>query len=92
MLDPAGIRLFPANNIGDFGPYERHLRAGGDHGAHWTGCPSGLWALGIEADGTLEGCPSLPTNPSLVVSTLRRCDDLVHLGPGLRPCVSPLSV
>jgi radical SAM protein with 4Fe4S-binding SPASM domain len=60
-LDPAGIRLFPANNIGYFGPYERHLRFLGTEGAHFTGCPAGQWALGIEADGTLKGCPSLPT-------------------------------
>lgn len=63
VLTPAGIRLFPANNIGYFGPYERHLRSGGEQGAHFTGCPAGLWAIGIEADGRLKGCPSLPTTP-----------------------------
>ena len=61
-LTPNGIGLFPANNIGYFGAYERRIRAGGEHGVHWTGCPAGLWALGIEADGTIKGCPSLPTN------------------------------
>lgn len=61
VLDPAGIQLFPANNIGYFGPWERRLRPGGDKGQHWTGCGAGMWSLGIEADGTLKGCPSLPT-------------------------------
>ncbi len=61
VLRPNRVQLFPANNIGYFGPYEAELRPGGAQGVHWTGCPAGLWALGIEADGTLKGCPSLPT-------------------------------
>lgn len=60
-LVPGGITLAPANNIGYFGPYEHRIRAGGDSGRYWTGCPAGLWLIGIEADGTLKGCPSLPT-------------------------------
>jgi len=62
-LIPNGIGLFPANNIGYFDVYEEWIRAGGEHGVHWTGCPAGLWALGIESDGTVKGCPSLPTTP-----------------------------
>jgi radical SAM protein with 4Fe4S-binding SPASM domain len=27
----------------------------------WQGCPAGKFALGIEADGTIKGCPSLST-------------------------------
>lgn len=61
ILVPNNIGLFPANNIGYFGPYERILRAGGERGVHWSGCPAGQWALGIEADGLVKGCPSLPT-------------------------------
>lgn len=54
------IRLWPASNIGYFGPYERLLR--GDHpDAHQTGCEAGLRTLGIEANGDIKGCPSLPT-------------------------------
>jgi radical SAM protein with 4Fe4S-binding SPASM domain len=62
-LEPHGIQLFPANNIGYFGPYEHRIRAGGETGRYWNGCPAGRWAIGIEADGTLKGCPSLPTQP-----------------------------
>jgi radical SAM protein with 4Fe4S-binding SPASM domain len=59
----AGITFSPGNNIGYFGPYESLLR-GDDYGAgHWTGCQAGERVLGIEADGTLKGCPSLPTTP-----------------------------
>lgn len=61
VLDPAGIVLVPGNNVGYFGPFERLLRYGGSRGAHWTACAAGRWVLGIEADGCLKGCPSLPT-------------------------------
>ncbi|MCO4762335.1 MAG: radical SAM protein [Myxococcales bacterium] len=61
-LDPNGITLYPGNNIGYFGPYEQALRYGGDKGAHWQGCSAGEWTLGLEADGKIKGCPSLPSN------------------------------
>lgn len=60
-LEPAGVQMFPGNNIGYFGPYEHLLRYGGDRGAHWGGCAAGLWTLGLEADGKIKGCPSLPS-------------------------------
>lgn len=59
-LTPNGIKMFPGNNIGYFGPYERELRYGGDRGAHWSSCSAGKWSMGLEADGTIKGCPSLP--------------------------------
>jgi nif11-class peptide radical SAM maturase 3 len=59
-----GIQIQPGNNIGYYGPYERLLRGRGkdDPWAFWTGCQAGLAVLGIEADGAIKGCPSLPTN------------------------------
>src|SRR4051812_27367350 len=60
-LDPAGIQLFPGNNIGYFGPYEAELRYGGRAGHVWSGCGAGRSSIGIEADGKIKGCPSLPT-------------------------------
>ncbi|QKQ72701.1 nif11-class peptide radical SAM maturase 3 [Nostoc sp. TCL240-02] len=56
-----GVRVQPGNNIGYYGPYERFLR-GGDAWTFWQGCSAGLSALGIEADGAIKGCPSLPTS------------------------------
>tara|TARA_R110002096_G_scaffold16898_1_gene57606 strand:- start:49846 stop:51123 length:1278 start_codon:yes stop_codon:yes gene_type:complete len=56
-LDPAGVRLFPANNVGYFGPYSAELR----NGSHFGGCGAGRTTLGVEADGGLKACPSLPT-------------------------------
>ena len=57
-----GVMIWPANNIGYFGPHEAVLRGRGvEMDFHWTGCPAGTRAMGIESDGTIKGCPSLPT-------------------------------
>jgi nif11-class peptide radical SAM maturase 3 len=59
-----GVQLQPGNNIGYYGPYERLLRGRGSENewAFWQGCAAGLSTLGIEADGAIKGCPSLPTS------------------------------
>lgn len=59
-LEPNDITLSPGNNIGYFGPWESELRLGGEYGTHWTGCPAGASSIGLEADGTVKSCPSLP--------------------------------
>ena len=51
----------PGNNIGYFGPYESLWRGSGDEEIYWPGCNAGQNTMGIEADGTVKGCPSLPT-------------------------------
>jgi radical SAM protein with 4Fe4S-binding SPASM domain len=56
--------IAPSNNIGYFGPHEQVLRSypfGDD--VHYGGCTAGKHLLGIESDGTLKGCPTLPTQP-----------------------------
>ena len=55
-----GLELWPGNNIGYFGPHEATLRRHRQDG-HATGCGAGTTTLGIEADGAIKGCPSLPT-------------------------------
>ena len=60
-LAPHKIQLQPGNNIGYFGPYEHLLRPGGHRGAIWDGCKAGTRVLGLEADGKIKGCPSLPS-------------------------------
>jgi radical SAM protein with 4Fe4S-binding SPASM domain len=55
-----GIRLWPGNNIGYFGPYESVLKGTMPRG-HMASCGAGRSTLGIEADGAIKGCPSLPT-------------------------------
>jgi radical SAM protein with 4Fe4S-binding SPASM domain len=55
-----GLLLFPGNNVGYFGPFDDLLHSA-ERRAHWQGCQAGVSTLGIEADGTIKGCPSLPT-------------------------------
>jgi radical SAM protein with 4Fe4S-binding SPASM domain len=55
-----GVRLLPGNNVGYFGPHEAALRSYMIDG-HASSCMAGQLTLGIEADGTIKGCPSLPT-------------------------------
>jgi radical SAM protein with 4Fe4S-binding SPASM domain len=56
-----GIVLLPGNNIGYFGPYEHLWRSNADDRHHYSGCSAGQTVIGLEADGTVKGCPSLPT-------------------------------
>ena len=56
----AGVDVVAGNNVGYFGPYETLLR-GRTRKGHSCGCGAGRIALGIEADGTIKGCPSLST-------------------------------
>jgi radical SAM protein with 4Fe4S-binding SPASM domain len=58
---PRGLTLVPGNNIGYFGPHEHLWRGGASGNEHWIGCNAGQNTMGIEADGTIKGCPSLPT-------------------------------
>jgi Y-X(10)_GDL-associated radical SAM protein len=53
--------MIVGNNVGYYGPYEHRLRAVLDEGVHWGGCSAGQTVIGLEADGTVKGCPSLPT-------------------------------
>jgi Y-X(10)_GDL-associated radical SAM protein len=56
-----GVLIQPGNNIGYFGPYEHRWRVADTDEGHFTGCGAGHTGLGIEADGTIKGCPSLAT-------------------------------
>lgn len=57
-LLPRGCRVEAANNLGYFGPHEGALRRG-----HFAGCNAGKYTLGLEANGDVKGCPSLPSAP-----------------------------
>ncbi len=58
------LDILAGNNIGYFGPHEAVLRSHpGAAAVHWGGCQAGRYTLGIEADGTVKACPSLPTAP-----------------------------
>jgi radical SAM protein with 4Fe4S-binding SPASM domain len=52
------------NNLGYYGPHEVLLRSHPGRGImHWQGCRAGVYQIGIESDGTVKACPSLPTGP-----------------------------
>jgi radical SAM protein with 4Fe4S-binding SPASM domain len=58
--DETRVMIWPGNNIGYFGTHEHDLRG------HWTAgyrgrCGAGRGSLGIEANGNIKGCPSLPS-------------------------------
>jgi radical SAM protein with 4Fe4S-binding SPASM domain len=57
-----GVLFHPGNNVGYYGPYERRLRKMQGENAIWDGCQAGLTSIGIEANGAIKGCPSLPTS------------------------------
>ncbi len=56
-----GVRLWPGNNLGYFGPHETLLRGATGRG-HFASCGAGRGIVGIEADGKIKGCSSLPTS------------------------------
>lgn len=57
-----GILLMPGNNLGYFGPKEKLLRSLKiEDTDHWAGCQAGRFVMGIESDGGIKGCPSLPS-------------------------------
>ncbi|MEZ4241276.1 MAG: radical SAM protein [Myxococcota bacterium] len=79
-----GRRVQAGNNVGYFGPYERLFRGFGSDVATWEGCQAGVAALGIEADGTIKGCPSLPTRAYRGGNIrTQRLHDIVHHAPEL---------
>jgi radical SAM protein with 4Fe4S-binding SPASM domain len=56
----SGIKVLAGNNVGYFGPYDHLLRDLSPCG-HSGSCPAGRLGMGIEANGDIKGCPSLPS-------------------------------
>jgi len=59
--DQARITMLAGNNIGYFGPYE-HLLRSYCRSKYRRSCEAGRSTLGIESNGDIKGCPSLPTD------------------------------
>ncbi|OCW56221.1 radical SAM/SPASM domain-containing protein [Hoeflea olei] len=53
------FRVLPGNSIGYFGRHEAQWRSITEAAEPWQGCTAGETTLGLEADGTIKGCPSL---------------------------------
>lgn len=58
------FRVTLGNNLGYYGPHEAQLRSRPDRtDRFFSGCQAGRYVIGIESDGVIKGCPSLPTAP-----------------------------
>jgi radical SAM protein with 4Fe4S-binding SPASM domain len=60
QADVADLRIWPGNNLGYFGPFEALLR-GNLPGGRRGSCGAGRYSIGIESNGAIKGCPSLPS-------------------------------
>jgi radical SAM protein with 4Fe4S-binding SPASM domain len=57
--DELGVKLWPGNNVGYFGPYEHLLRADRTHTGYSSGCGGGIRTLGLEANGDVKACSAM---------------------------------
>jgi len=55
------LEICPSDNVGYFGRCERGLRDRGSRIPFWIGCRAGCEVVGIESNGNLKGCLSLPS-------------------------------
>ena len=55
------IEICAAHNIGYYGKWETALRADGSPLDVWVGCRAGCQNIGIESNGNIKGCLSLPS-------------------------------
>jgi len=53
--------VYPSHNVGYFGPHEEKLRRQQSKLPVWTGCTAGCSVIGIESNGNVKGCLSLPS-------------------------------
>lgn len=59
---PRRPKVFVADNVGYYGRYERALRDRGAAICFWIGCRAGCQVIGIESNGNVKGCLSLPSS------------------------------
>ena len=60
QADSRDLRIWPGNNLGYYGPFEALLR-GNLPGGRRGSCGAGRAIIGIESNGSLKACPSLPS-------------------------------
>ena len=54
-------RVYPGHDVGYYGEPEEGLRNHSEHMPYWTGCSAGCTVVGIESNGNIKGCLSLPS-------------------------------
>ncbi|MBI5487372.1 MAG: radical SAM protein [Deltaproteobacteria bacterium] len=62
LVQMGGLRVVPADNLGYYGPHERVLRTNSRYGLPtFAGCLGGKTHFGLESNGNLKACLSLPS-------------------------------
>jgi radical SAM protein with 4Fe4S-binding SPASM domain len=69
------------DGMGYFGPYEHLLRSGGDEPVWWQGCHGGINALGVQSNGAVKPCTSLPSDYAGGHATSQGIDELWQESP-----------
>ncbi|MBW2526095.1 MAG: radical SAM protein [Deltaproteobacteria bacterium] len=54
-------KIYPGHNVGYYGDPEEELRDTGGAIPFWVGCTAGCSVIGIESNGNVKGCLSLPS-------------------------------
>ncbi len=69
-----GPRIDIADNVGYYSHHEhegiRQKRPGEAY--HWTGCHAGIQSMGLDANGDVKGCQSLPSTPEFLEGNVRQ--------------------
>lgn len=60
--DKGGLRLWPGDNVGYFGPFEHALRHERSRSGHSGGCGGGILTMGIESHGDIKGCSAMSSD------------------------------
>jgi radical SAM protein with 4Fe4S-binding SPASM domain len=58
---PKRPTIYASDNVGYYGKFERTLRDRGASICFWIGCRAGCQVVGIESNGNVKGCLSLPS-------------------------------
>lgn len=66
-------RVDMADCIGYYSPHElRRPRGTPPVSGFWAGCPAGIFALGVDSNGDIKGCQSLPSTPEYIAGNVRK--------------------
>jgi radical SAM protein with 4Fe4S-binding SPASM domain len=69
------IRIDPADNVGYYGRWELEADFRSDQWGRptfWHGCRAGCQVLGVDANGDIKGCLSLPSTPEFIEGNVRQ--------------------
>lgn len=74
MKKESKLRIDPADNVGYYGIWEleqgyRSTQWG--RVGFWSGCQAGCQVMGVDANGDIKGCLSLPSEPKFIEGNIR---------------------